>query len=621
MSRRPDLTVNMLVDLTQCDREELDAQSLLRITQQLNSTLDTDLLLDSLIVGALQLVGAESGCSGLRTPEGMVCRRYFRSGTVLPLEYCWPTGHGLPGWLIEHKVPYLTNDALSDTQIVHELCEQFGVWSALSTPILGGNEEVLGFFEVHNKKDGTGFTRADRDKLMAVSHSAAIAIQNAIAYRKIKQTEEALRRSEERLETELADTRLLQSVSARLIREENIEALYDHILDAAMAILRSQYGSIQMYYPNRGPGGGLRLLRYRGFSPAAARFWEWVQPDSASTCGMAMSTHERVIVPDVETCGFMSGTDDLAAYLETGIRAVQSTPLFSRNGKLLGMISTHWTMPHDPPERNLRLLDVLARQAADLIERSEAARALRESERELSRANAVLRRANTDLEQFAYSASHDLQEPIRNISIYGEILTRRYAQTLDSKGMEYLSFIAEGARRMEMLVKDLLAYAQSANLEDAPADKVETGAALERALSNLSVAIAESNAEVTHGKLPSVRMPELQLEHLFQNLIGNAIKYRKKEESPRIQISAGLDGEYWLFSVRDNGIGIPPEYKEQVFGMFKRLHGNGKYSGTGIGLAICQKVVERNDGRIWVESDGPGQGSTFHFTLPAGIAE
>jgi len=144
----------MLVDLAQSDREELDAQSLLRISQQLNSTLDTDLLLDSLIVGALQLVGAESGCSGLYTPEGMVCRRYFQSGTVLPLEYCWPPGHGLPGWLIEHKVPYLTNDALSDTQIVHELCEQFGVWSALSTPILGAGDEVLGFSKFTTKKTG-----------------------------------------------------------------------------------------------------------------------------------------------------------------------------------------------------------------------------------------------------------------------------------------------------------------------------------------------------------------------------------------------------------------------------------------------------------------------------------
>ncbi len=427
----------MLVDLAQSNREEIDAQSLLRISQQLNSTLDTDLLLDSLIVGALQLVGAESGCSGLRTPGGMVCRRYFQSGTVLALEYCWPPGHGLPGWLIEHKVPYLTNDALSDTQIVHELCKQFGVWSALSTPILGADEEVLGFFEVHNKKDGAGFTRADQDKLMAVSHSAAIAIQNAIAYRKIKQTEEALRKSE----------------------------------------------------------------------------------------------------------------------------------------------------------------------------------------RELSRANSVLRRANADLEQFAYSASHDLQEPIRNISIYGEILAHRYRQSLDAKGMEYLSFIAEGARRMEMLVKDLLAYAQSANFEDMPADTADTGAALERALSNLSMAIGESNAKVTCGKLPDVRVPELHLQHLFQNLIGNAIKYRKEEEPPRIQISAGRNGEYWLFSVCDNGIGIPTEYKEQVFGMFKRLHGNGKYSGTGIGLAICQKVVERHGGRIWVESGGPGQGSIFHFTLPAGAGE
>ncbi len=164
-------------------------RTLLRISARLNSTHDLTALMDGLVSEAINLVEAESGVSGLYTPQGMVCQKYFQKGQPLPLEYCWPPGHGLPGWLIQHKVPYLTNDALADTQIVHELCVQFGVRSALSTPILNAEGALLGFFEIHNKKDGRGFTETDQEKLLAVSHLAAIAIQNALAYEELRQVE------------------------------------------------------------------------------------------------------------------------------------------------------------------------------------------------------------------------------------------------------------------------------------------------------------------------------------------------------------------------------------------------------------------------------------------------
>jgi light-regulated signal transduction histidine kinase (bacteriophytochrome) len=228
-----------------------------------------------------------------------------------------------------------------------------------------------------------------------------------------------------------------------------------------------------------------------------------------------------------------------------------------------------------------------------------------------------LRRANADLEQFAYSASHDLQEPIRNICVFGELLGRRYADALDANGKQYLSFITSGARRMEALVRDLLAYTQSTNIDREGAGEASATDALNNALGNLSEAIRESRAEVFHNDLPTLPVREVQLEQLFQNLVGNAIKYRSPTETPRVRIKAERDGEYWRFSVQDNGIGIAPEFKEKVFGLFKRLHSDATYSGTGIGLAICQKIVERNGGRIWVTSDGPGTGSTFFFTLPA----
>jgi light-regulated signal transduction histidine kinase (bacteriophytochrome) len=187
---------------------------------------------------------------------------------------------------------------------------------------------------------------------------------------------------------------------------------------------------------------------------------------------------------------------------------------------------------------------------------------------------------------------------------------------LDERGREFLNYVNEGARRMEALVQDLLAYTKAASIADEVPEPIEAEKALQAALSNLAEAIRQSGVQMNYGTLPVVRMREVHLQQLFQNLIGNAIKYRS-EERPQLSISTERDDNSWLFSIRDNGIGISPEYKERIFGLFKRLHGNDQYAGTGIGLAICQRIVDRYRGRIWVESE-PGKGSTFFFTVPAG---
>lgn len=233
---------------------------------------------------------------------------------------------------------------------------------------------------------------------------------------------------------------------------------------------------------------------------------------------------------------------------------------------------------------------------------------------EIRRRQEVLARVNADLEQFAYTASHDLQEPIRNIAIYSELLSKGYRDVLDHTGEAFLGYINKGARRMEMLVRDLLAYTKAASISDEPTDLVEADKSLQDALLNLSEAIRQSEAELIYQSLPAVRMREVHLQQLFQNLIGNAIKYRS-DEKPRITISAEKNGSHCLFRIADNGIGINAEYKDRIFGLFKRLHGSAEYSGTGIGLAICQRIVDRYRGRIWVESEF-GKGSTFFFTIP-----
>ena len=228
----------------------------------------------------------------------------------------------------------------------------------------------------------------------------------------------------------------------------------------------------------------------------------------------------------------------------------------------------------------------------------------------------ALRRSNEDLEQFAYAASHDLQEPLRMVAIYSQLLQRRYSGKLDSGAEIYIGNIVSGAQRMEMLLNDLRTYMQAASLPDAlelrahcDADRVLKGV-----ISNLEAAIAQSGAAVRLGRLPSVAIEEIHLQQVLQNLISNAVKYHG-EAPPLIEISAQRAGPEWLFMVTDNGIGIDPKYTRQIFGVFKRLHGQ-RYPGTGIGLAICQKIVERYGGHIWVKSE-LGKGSTFFFTVPA----
>jgi signal transduction histidine kinase len=246
----------------------------------------------------------------------------------------------------------------------------------------------------------------------------------------------------------------------------------------------------------------------------------------------------------------------------------------------------------------------------DAVWRALREKKLRDDNRQ---AEEELARSNRDLEQFAYVASHDLQEPLRMVATYTQLLAERYQGKLDENADKYIHYAVDGAMRMQTLVQDLLAFSRVGR-EGNIAILVDVNLAVQAALINLQGTIQDSNAQVQFGELPSIVAEQSQLTQLFQNLISNAIKFRGKEP-PRITISAEKRDREWVLSVADNGIGIAPEYAETIFVIFKRLHTQEEYAGSGIGLAICKKVVEQHSGRIWMESE-PGKGSTFKVALP-----
>jgi PAS domain S-box-containing protein len=240
--------------------------------------------------------------------------------------------------------------------------------------------------------------------------------------------------------------------------------------------------------------------------------------------------------------------------------------------------------------------------------------ARKQAEERLRASAADLERSNRELEQFAYVASHDLQEPLRMVASYTQLLARRYQGKLDADADEFIGFAVDGARRMQELITDLLTYSRvgSRALE---LKSVQANRTVDRVIGDLGSAIRDSDASVTRDDLPTVQADPTQLEQLFRNLIANGIKFRRPDVPPEVHVSARRDVAAWSFEVRDNGIGIEPQYLDRIFVLFQRLHSRAEYPGTGIGLAICKKIVERHGGTMTVQSR-PGQGTTFEFTLP-----
>ena len=242
----------------------------------------------------------------------------------------------------------------------------------------------------------------------------------------------------------------------------------------------------------------------------------------------------------------------------------------------------------------------------------------RRAQDDLNQRTKELSRSNKELEQFAYVASHDLQEPLRMVASYTQLIAQRYQGKLDQDADEFIGFAVDGATRMQAIINDLLMLSR-VNTRHGDFAEIDVQTAVDKALANLRLIIDETGVAIDLGPLPTISADGSQLTQLFQNLIGNAIKFRRAE-APKIEIGAAFDNEDWVFHVRDNGIGIAPEHFERIFLMFQRLHGKHEYPGTGIGLTICKKIVDRHGGRIWIESE-PSEGTTFFFSIPASLSK
>ncbi len=286
--------------------------------------------------------------------------------------------------------------------------------------------------------------------------------------------------------------------------------------------------------------------------------------------------------------------------------SVVLAPLIYR-GELFGVLNARSLQMNAYSELDAEMLSRVAAQITPPIANSLLYADILRTQNDLAR-------SNSDLEQFAYAASHDLQEPLRTITSYLGLVKERYADSLDDTALEFMDFAMDGAHRMRELIDGLLEYSR-VETQARPMEAVDCTRVLDGVLNGLNEAIRSSNAKVERSPLPIVNGDETQLSRLFQNLLGNALKFCR-DKAPRIQVWAELQQGHWVFSVKDNGIGIAPEHQERVFGMFARLHSRSQYPGTGIGLALCSKIAERHGGSIWVESEA-GRGSIFRFNIPA----
>jgi PAS domain S-box-containing protein len=471
--------------------------------------------------------------------------------------------------------PYDTVRRRKDGQAIHV--------SVTVSPVRNASGEIAGASEIARDISGRKQAEEERARLLAGEREA----------RKVAE--------------------LLNGVGPMLTAELDLEKLVQAVTDVATEMVGAEFGSFFHNVVNE-KGEAYTLYTLSGVPREVF-------------AGFPMPRNTEVFAPTFRGEGVVR-SDDITQDPRYGknaphygmpkghlpVRSYLAASVVSRGEVLGGLFFGHST-PGKFTEKHEALIRGVAAQAGIAMANARLFEQAQWVQNELKRSNEELRRANQDLETFAYSASHDLNEPLRTIAISAQLLERTCRDRLEGEEAKFLAVILQGARRMESLIEDLLAYTTATKYEDGPPPDADSSRVLAAVLENLKLPLEQAGAVVTHTALPVVAMHESRLAQVFQNLIGNALKYRGPE-APRVHISASQREGWWVLSVADNGIGIDPKFADSIFGLFKRLHTRDEYPGSGIGLAICQRIVERYGGRMWLDKSVPGEGSTFCFSVP-----
>lgn len=426
----------------------------------------------------------------------------------------------------------------------------------------------------------------------------------------VRQAEAERAQAYAREEAAQAQIELLNHVGGILSAELNLDALLPAIMDAGTGLSSADVG---IFFLGGAVEGG-RNFGLRCTSGIPSDDAKILLGDLATLDASGLSAQKVFRCSTLNAASVANGggwIQNIALRLSLG--HCIALPVMSRPGAIVGILLFGRRSLDPFSSRDESVASSLASQAAIAIDNARLFTVAEKERQRLEAARQVLQRSNEELRQFAYVASHDLQEPLRTIASFTQLLVGRSALAADGEAREFASYIVDGVDRMGSLIRGLLQYSSTGGSKTIPTEPTSAEAALSQALFALSASIQESSAAITHDPLPDVWMEDRSLTLLLQNLIGNAIKYRGPG-TPRIHVASHPEDLDWHFSVRDNGIGIPAEYCDRIFGIFKRLHGK-EVPGTGIGLAICQRIVQWHGGRIWVESE-PGSGSVFHFTIP-----
>ena len=426
----------------------------------------------------------------------------------------------------------------------------------------------------------------------------------------LTRSQEALQESESIANRLAAENEGMAEIGRIMSSSFDIDTVYEQFAGKLKGMLPFDMVSINMVDPKNNTFS--RVYRSGLAVPGRSR----VHRSSKNTVSAeVIRTRGPVVIPDAAAGDWQSRFPNLQRQVDSGIRSIMVIPLMFE-GKVLGAVNLSSLTPNTYSDAEAILAERVASQIAGSIANAQLYTAVAEAEKQLEQRAEELARSNSELEMFAYVASHDLQEPLRMVSSYVQLLANRYQDRLDDDANDFIHYAVDGAERMEALINDLLAYSR-VGTQTEPFESTDCSAVVEEVVANLRVAIGECGAAVTRDEMPTLMADHGQLVQVFQNLIGNALKFRG-DRSPEVHVGARRAKDEWEFWVADNGIGITPKHYERIFAIFQRLHSRSEYDGTGVGLAICKKIVERHGGRMWVESQ-VGEGSSFHLTIPASL--